>query len=200
MPSFGYTAGRRSPLPTFEHQSPESKQHTIQSKAQGFTYVLSAPGGGGGNGGSLIGGGGGGAGEFVEGTIMLAELADSLECEVSQIELSVTLGTAGEACNNGEDSFLNAIGNGQTITLAIAIGGTAGLSGSEYIGYGPGENGTTFTELGGVGEIAIKNEARTRQNQSVFALNIYSDGGDGGDAGKPGSQGKPGYFSSFDLF
>jgi hypothetical protein len=209
MPSFGYTAGRRSTPPTIEYQSSGLLTRTIPAGAKGFKYVLCAPGGGGGGGrfGLGCGGGGGGSGEFVDGVILIGELIEVLGGAASDITLRIDLGIAGAGGNvqvdplangnpgdRGSDAFLNASTVNQSIILATAKGGFGGLGGTKTIGYGHGEVGTTYTASGGIGERAIKNEARFTRNRDVIDLNHYGDGGNGGDREAAGSPGLPGYF------
>ena len=171
-----------------------SNTATIPASALGFNYVLCAAGGGGGNGGATIGGGGAACGEFVAGTIVIAELMAALTLTRAQVILTVTIGDSVSIGERGNNSTL-AIG---ASTIAIAQGGYGGLMGTASQGWGPWPRGTTYTIAGGMGQMAARNEARLtgETNAATIArLNLFGDGGNGGASNAAGLLGLPGYFS-----
>ncbi|MGL5062264.1 MAG: hypothetical protein ACRC62_19995 [Microcoleus sp.] len=220
MPSFVNNPGRkRSPIP-IEYETVSTANPQIPPGAIGFTYVLCGGGGGGGHGGETIGGGGGGAGEFVTGTIVLSELADlffgssmslTRQEQIDSIKLIAELGQGGPAgdfldtngCGIsglcGQDSPLIARCPAAAVPekiIAIARGGYPGMGGNPLEGWSRSEAARTYTEKGGIGISAIKNEARSIVGSPLFAeLNRYGNGGNGGDRASPGESGLPGYFS-----
>lgn len=213
---FSYSGGRSNPAtrpiaaPPIE--STTSGTNPIPTNAIGFIYSLSGAGGGGGAGGNTIGGGGGRAGEFVTGRVNLAELAAHMGVSIANLSIESVLGSIGapgvglnalgfgNAGESGGESMLviRAIGLvPSSIILAVAKGGFGGLGGTAFQGYGFGEDGTTYTGSGGMGELVQRNEYRSRDgpDRRTTNLNHFGDGGNGGAIGSPGLSGKPGYFS-----
>lgn len=178
-------------LKPIEIQSIGSSDNAIPSWAKGFEYWLIGAGGNGGAGGSSIGGGGGAAGQLASGRVILSELVELFGS--SQIVIEFNLGIS------GEDSQLiikSTLASPQSeIVLATARCGYSGLPGMSFHGFGFGDRGTTFTAIGGIGEIAQRKEYQGSTDRNSTALNRCGDGGNGGAAGMLGLSGQPGWGS-----
>lgn len=213
---FSYSGGRSNsatrPIAAPPIESTASGTNSIPANAIGFIYTLCSAGGGGGAGGQTIGGGGGGCGEFVQGRVNLAELTAHMGASIVNLSIESMLGAIGapgiglnalgfgNAGDRGGESMLvvRAIGLvPSSIILAVAKGGFGALGGTAFHGFGFGEDGTTYTGDGGMGELVQRNEYRSRDgpDRRTTNLNHYGDGGNGGAIGSPGFSGKPGYFS-----
>jgi hypothetical protein len=211
--AFNYQKGSASrPIAAPPIESTTSAVNSIPSNAIGFIYTLCSAGGGGAAGGNTIGGGGGGAGEFIQGRVILAELTAHMGSSIANLSIESILGSIGSP-----GVGLNALGFGNagesagesllvvralglvpsSIVLAVSRGGYGGLGGTQYQGWGHGNDGTTYTVSGGMGELVNRNEYRSRDgpDRRTKALNHYGDGGNGGAIGSPGLSGKPAYFS-----
>lgn len=211
---FSYQKGTRQtrPIAAPPIESSTSGTHTIPANAIGFIYSLSGAGGGGGAGGNTIGGGGGGAGEFVTGRVLFSEICPYMGSSIANLSIESILGAIGapgiglnalgfgNAGDSGGESMLviRAIGLvPSSIILAVAKGGFGALGGTAFQGFGFGEDGTTYTGDGGMGELVQRNEYRSRDgpDRRTTNLNHYGDGGNGGAIDSPGLPGKSGYFS-----
>lgn len=208
---FSYQQGSRKRIDRLI-ESTTSGIHAIPANAIGFIYSLSGGGGGGGAGGLTCGGGGGAAGEFVTGRVLFSELCPYIGASIDKLSIESILGSIGppgvglnalnygNAGDSGGESMLviRAIGLvPSSIILAVAKGGFGALGGTAFHGFGFGEDGTTYTGDGGMGELVQRSEYRSRDgpDRRTTNLNHYGDGGNGGAIGSPGLSGKPGYFS-----
>lgn len=211
---FSYSGGRSysAPIAATPTESSTSGSSSIPPNAIGFIYTLCSAGGGGGAGGNTIGGGGGGCGEFVQGRVNLPELTAHMGASIANLSIESVLGSIGapgvglnplgfgNAGESASESLLVVRALGlvpSSIVLAVSMGGYGGLGGTQYQGWGHGENGTTYTGNGGMGELVQRNEYRSRDgpDRRTTALNRFGDGGNGGAIGSPGLSGKPAYFS-----
>lgn len=185
--------------------------NSIPPNSKGFIYSLSGAGGGGAAGGLLVGGGGGAAGEFVSGRVLIAELCELMGVNAAALTIESSLGIGGvpgvgltnlnygnSGDRGGESIFKIKTSDlvPSEIIIAIANGGYGGLGGTNFRGYGFGDRGTTYTEVGGLGELVQRNEYRSRDgpDRRTTNLNRFGDGGDGGAKLQPGHSGKAGYF------
>lgn len=223
MPTFANNPGKRRSTRSIEFQSLNPTAIAIPPGTLRLSYVLCGGGGGGASGGdsSCCGGGGGNCGETICGDVDLAELAElifgpfpssELASKLESIALLTEIGAGGSrgsglspqgygmSGRNGQDSkFIaktNLPGNPTQVTIAIANGGTPGMGGNTLEGWCRDHRARTYTEFGGRGIVAIKNEARSLLGSELFTqINNYGNGGHGGDRGQPGMAGMMGYFS-----